>query len=189
MTVEQLPFGANMALRRSALELRDPPFEPLLGHRAHVNVGWEETHVLEHVLKHYRIEYRADAVVHHVVSVNGLTVDALRRKCFQLGYGLARKERIERVPRPDLARRLVRAARTYSHARRARRASGLVPADSGQLWRELQSWMWAGKHVEMLVGFSPRLADWTAGRLVSTGCRRNAELRLRDPLSSMRQAG
>ena len=109
-----------------------------------------ETHVLA---------YRADAVVSHRVARERMDLGFMRRSFFELGVGLGRRERLEGTPGVALPVRLVRTWRTSAGAVRAARRNDRAPRAGQETWEELYALMWAGKHVEMLIGRFPRLTD------------------------------
>jgi hypothetical protein len=103
--------------------------------------------------------YTASAVVHHRVAPERIDLEFMQRTFLELGVGLARAERIDGAPLPTLVVRLVRAFRTVAGARRCVDRNRHVQRTGTATWDELYGLMWAGKHVEMLLGRFPKLTD------------------------------
>jgi glucosyl-dolichyl phosphate glucuronosyltransferase len=166
LTGFEMPFGANMAIRGDLLEGLAEPFSPRLGHSPKASLGWEEWHLLLGFARVGRIAYASGAVVEHHVESSRLEWAALRRKHFLGGIGVARHLRLDGVPEPGLARRVVRVVRTMRAARRLRRDNVARSAPTSvDAWREFDAYISAGRHVETLVGGRfPRLADAIAAR-------------------------
>lgn len=160
------PLGANMAVRTSLARSFDPPFDTRLGHRGHRRMAHEEVHLMNRVRETHLLAYRADAVVSHRVARERMDLGFMRRTFFELGVGLGRRERLEGTPRLTLPVRLVRAWRTFTGAVRAARRNDRAPRAGQETWEELYALMWAGKHVEMLLGRFPRLTDGVTRLLV-----------------------
>jgi glycosyltransferase involved in cell wall biosynthesis len=160
----RLPLGVNMGLRRSVLDHLGLKFDPRLGPTGRLGVMGEEMHLCFALGSRFRILYAPDAVVTHQIQQERIDWTRIRRRHFQVGFGLARSERIRGVTQPDLARRVVRAWRTCAGAFKTRRANAQRVAPTGEeASAEFGAYLWAGKHLEMLFGRSQRLADWIAG--------------------------
>jgi glucosyl-dolichyl phosphate glucuronosyltransferase len=160
----RLPLGVNMGLRRSVLDHLGLRFDPRLGPKGRLGVMGEEMHMCIAVGSRYRILYAPEAVVTHQIQQERIDWTRIRRRHFQVGFGLARSERIRGIPQPGLARRVVRAWRTSAGAFKARRANAQRIAPTGEeASAEFGAYLWAGVHLEMLFGRSRRLADWIAG--------------------------
>ena len=165
LTGYELPFGANMAIRASLLKGLPEPFHVRLGHVGNASMGWEEWHLLLGLRRTARIAYAPLAVAEHHVDADRLTWSVFRRNHFLGGMGLARHSRLDGDEEPDLARRVVRAARTLRNARRMRRQNERLPAPTAeQAWAEFSAYVASGQHTEMLLGGLPRVTDWIAAR-------------------------
>jgi glycosyltransferase involved in cell wall biosynthesis len=161
----ELPIGANMAVRAEIA--RSTPFDPALGVKRRMKLQFEEWHFLARIRAGYALVYQPSAVVFHCIPPERITWEWMRRAHFQLGFGLARKERLEGEEQLSLPRRIVRAARTCRAALRTRSENERATAlDAERAWREFSDYMWAGKHLEMLLANHPRLSDWLAGHVV-----------------------
>jgi hypothetical protein len=165
---DEWPAGANLAARTEIA--RRHPFDSRLGHRAGRFAGHEETALLRTLRTLGRIVYRPDAVVYHKIDAARIDWEHMRRAWFDGGIGLGRYERLERAARPGLPRRIVRAVRTLRAASEARRENAAL-AEPGpeDAWREFSAYMWAGRHLEMVLGRSGRVTDWFADRVVGRG--------------------
>lgn len=161
----ELPLGANMAVRADVARAFDPLFDPRLGHRGRRRLAHEEYHLMSRIRLEHRLAYRPDAVVLHRIPRDRVDLSRMRRAFVELGLGLGRKERIESGPGASLARRAVRAGRTVRGARRLARRNEAGPRSGPETWDELYGFMWAGRHVELLLGRFPRLSEWTGGHL------------------------
>lgn len=163
---DEHPLGANMALRADLARAFDPPFDTRLGHRGRQRMAHEEVHLMNRVRRTHVLAYRADAVVSHRVARERMELGFMRRTFFELGVGLGRRERLEGVPALSLPVRAVRAWRTVTGAVRTARRNDRAPREGAETWDELYALMWAGKHVEMLLGRFPRLTDGVTRLLV-----------------------
>lgn len=169
----ELPVGANMALRRAALERLGPePFPASLGYSDGRPRGGEEWYVLERVRELGAIAYRPDALVHHLIAPERIDWGSLRSAWFHGGVATGRLERLRGEPLPTLPRRLVRAARTYRRAVAARRSNESSVPTADRAWNEFYAYMRAGWHLDVLLGRFPRLADGVAGALERIEARR-----------------
>lgn len=156
------PVAASLGFRAAAVRaLPRPWFHPRLGHVGHVHIGHEETHLVNRLRAHGLVAYRPDSVVVLRVDPERIDLDWMRPAFFQLGIGMGRCSRLEGVPFPSPPRRAVRAARLLRAARRQRRTNEGRPRTGPETWDELSTYMWAGLHVEMLLGRFGRLSDWT----------------------------
>lgn len=157
------PLGANMATRTALARSFDPPFDPRLGHRGNQRMAHEEVHFMNRVRQDHVLAYRPDAVVHHRVAPERMDLDWMRATFFELGVGLGRRERYEGVPLPSVPVRIVRAWRMLRGVSRERRRNDRSQRTGPETWDELYGTMWAGKHVEMLLGRWPRATDRLVG--------------------------
>lgn len=156
----EVPVGANMAVRTALARSFPTPFEVDLGHQNGRRFGYEETLLLNRIRERLAIGYAADAVVHHQIDVNRMTLDWMRHTYFDMGIGLARSERHESLAEPTFARRVVRTYRVLKGTARQRRTNDARPRTGPETWAELLDYMWAGKHSEMLFRRFPRLTGW-----------------------------
>lgn len=159
------PLGANMAVRTEIARRFSPPFDPSLGHRDGLRLAHEEVHFMNRVRTTHTIVYAPEAIVRHVIEPERMRLDYLRRAFFQLGLGLGRRERIERAERPDLARRVVRALRLWRDARLLTRRNDRGARTGASTWSELRAYMFAGRHLEILLGRAPRLTAFIGRRV------------------------
>lgn len=159
------PPSMNLALRADLVRRFDPPFDVRLGHAGERRIGHEETHLIGRLRALGMIAYRPDAVVLHRIDPRRIDLEWLRRSFFELGVGLGRRLHIEGSPFPSPPRRAVRAVRLLRAAGRQRRTNDRRPRTGPETWDELYTYMWAGLHVEMLLGRFPRLSDWTVRAL------------------------
>jgi glycosyltransferase involved in cell wall biosynthesis len=151
----ELPIGANMAVRRELAR----PFDPALGHQRGRRHGHDEFHFMARIRETHAIGYAADAVVFHCIEPERMELDWLRTAFVDLGVGLGRQERVDGVALPALPRRAVRVLRILRGTNRIRRANENAARTAAGTWNELYGYMWLGKHVEMLFGRWPRLAE------------------------------
>jgi glycosyltransferase involved in cell wall biosynthesis len=162
-----LPFGANMALRRSALSRLEAPFHRRLGHNGRVAMGWDEWHVLIVLASKGRIPYVPDAVVEHHVDPARFTWERVRRGHFHAGFGLARHQRLLGESVPGMPRRVVRATRAFRRAARLKRRNARLSAPTaGQAWEEFDAFVWAGRELDFLLNRVPWASAFVADRLV-----------------------
>jgi glucosyl-dolichyl phosphate glucuronosyltransferase len=161
----ETPIGANMAFRSVVLRAFDPPFDPRVGHRGRSYGGAEEWLLCHRILASHRLFYEPSALVHHRITDDRIDWDYLRGAWLKGAMALARSERILGQPWPGAARRVVRAARTLRGARSIRRSNRSLHDPSAEdAWREFSSYGSAGRHIEMVLHGTPRLAEWIANR-------------------------
>ncbi|HET7572551.1 MAG TPA: glycosyltransferase [Gaiellaceae bacterium] len=163
---DEWPVTANLAVRASLLAGGEPPFPPSLGNHGSRSFGQEDYHLVRRVRATHEARYAPLAVVHHRISAERMTLEWMRGTFFDMGVGLALAERHERQPFPSLPRRLVRAVRVCRGLARRRRANARLERSGPETWEELYGCMWAGKHVEMLLGRFPRARDLVRSALV-----------------------
>jgi hypothetical protein len=165
MSIDRLPIGANMGFVGDVLRARLPePFDPRLGHTGCVGIGYEEFHLALELMREHEIMYAPDACVDHWVDGARCTYPAVRKSFYQLGFGIARSQRIAGQPLPSYPRRVVRLIRTYRGALALSRSNArLAQIDAASAEREFWGFLWAGLHAELVLGRVPRLADWFAG--------------------------
>jgi len=163
---DALPVGANMAIRAAVARRFEQPFRQdlgLLGPTGKRRMGFEEVALFSRFEPGELIAYAPDAVVHHCIESTRVDWDSMRVAWFQGGFGLARWERLRGEPVPSVPRLAVRTLRTVRGALAIRRANGrLAEPTAADAWREFHAYMWAGKHLELLLGRFPRLADRVA---------------------------
>jgi glucosyl-dolichyl phosphate glucuronosyltransferase len=156
-------LGNNMAVHARALDSVQPLFDPTIGHAGDVSMGGDDVWLSLRLQALGSQWYEPDAVAHHRIPRGRLEWDWFRRRFWQGGIGQARLERRTGSPQPVLGRRLVRALRTtrtawalrHKHAGR----ENLGPDDA---FAEFYAFLWAGRHVEMLLGRFPSVTDWLA---------------------------
>jgi hypothetical protein len=156
-------LGNNMAVHARAVRAIRPLFDPAIGHAGSLSMGGDEV-FLTHRLAALGLQwYEPAAVAHHRIPEDRLDRDWLRRRFWQGGFGQARVDRRCGVREPALARRIITAARATRGAwalrRRNARRRELGPEEASA---ELSAFLWAGMHVEMLLGRFPRLTGWLA---------------------------
>jgi hypothetical protein len=164
----RLPFGANLGFRRAALDSFRQPFDERLGHRGRVAMGHEEWHLLKQLRNAGEVRYEAAAVVDHHVSASRMDYKTIRRRMWQLGFGLARSQWLlgESQPAwPRVAVRTVRIGRQAARNRALYTAAG-GPTSGDAAWADFSSHFWWGYQVEMLTGRSRWLADRLAERML-----------------------
>jgi glycosyltransferase involved in cell wall biosynthesis len=164
---DEMPVGANMALRRAMLNGSNSPFDPNLGDSGGVRIGFEEWFLIAQVRGHAVIAYRPEAVIDHCIDASRMTWEDMRRAHFQRGFGIQRRETLEGAGLPPLPQRINRVLRTWRVAVRERRRNAAL-ADPGpdEAWREFRDYAWFGKHIEAAVGGWPWLANWIAAHAV-----------------------
>ena len=141
---DNLPVGANMAIRRSLLKA-DPLFDPRLGNTRGLALANEEFEMMHRlVLAGHRLVYCPTAVVRHRPLPGRTTSKALRRAAFHHGFGMARRHWIqgELQPSPRQWKRVVAAARPVI-ATRIRRQYSLEQELSAtqQLGWSIEEWL------------------------------------------------
>jgi glycosyltransferase involved in cell wall biosynthesis len=162
---DEHPTSGNLGLRAGLVRRFDPPFEPRLGHAGSRRIGHEETHLVNRLRELGAVVYRPDALVRHRIDARRIDLDWMRAAFFELGVGLGRRGWLEGFEPPSLPRRVVRALRTYRVAQRHTRTNERVDRQGPETWDELYAYMWAGLHVELLVGRIPRVGDWVVRAL------------------------
>lgn len=173
MSADRLPLGANMAIDGELLRDRtSTPFNEQLGHTGRVGFGYEETHLLLDLAATERIVYVPDARVDHWIEASRCKYPAVRRSFYQLGFGLGRHQRLRGTTEPSYARKLVRMVRCLHGAfKLQRRNARSDEVDNASAKEEFWAFMWAGLHVELVFGASPRLTEWLAQQLPPSGFR------------------
>jgi glucosyl-dolichyl phosphate glucuronosyltransferase len=156
-------LGNNMAVHVRALDSLHPLFDPTIGHAGSISMGGDDVWLSRRLGGLGNQWYEPDAVAHHRIPQNRLEWDWFRRRFWQGGIGLARMERRDGSPQPILARRFVRALRTTRGAwALQRRHAGRKDLGPDEAFAEFSAFLWAGKHVEMLLGRFRALTDWLA---------------------------
>jgi hypothetical protein len=111
--------------------------------------------------------YEPAALAQHRIPVDRLDWGWLRRRFWQGGFGQALVDRRAGVPIPPLPDRLVRALRTTQGARALRRRNaGRADLGPEEVLAEFSAYLWASRHVELLLGRYPRQAAWLAAHAV-----------------------
>jgi glycosyltransferase involved in cell wall biosynthesis len=165
LTEDEVPVGANMAIRASALSGSGDPFDPRLGHQGNTYFAYEE-HELFLRLRHAgRLAYRPDAAVLHQIMPERMTWTGMRRAAVQNGFGSRRAERLRGVPPVGLRMSVPALMRTYATAlRQSRRNGGRDEVDSEAAFEELRSYWSLGRWIEVVFGGS-RLGGWLVLRV------------------------
>jgi glycosyltransferase involved in cell wall biosynthesis len=167
LTEDEWPVGANMAVRTEVARSYSLPFDPKLGPRGHQAGFHDDVAIISRIARTHKIGYAPAAVVHHRVRPERIDWRYMRRAWFQFGVHTARIERLNGAEQLALPRRLVRAARTGKGALSIqRRNNGIASPGAAEAEREFRSFMWAGKHVEMLFERFPAVSDWIGAHLV-----------------------
>ncbi|MDO9395386.1 MAG: glycosyltransferase [Herbiconiux sp.] len=164
---ERLPYGANLAFRRSALSEVTPPFHPSLGHTDGVGFAGEEVFALERLLElGWSVDYQPAAVVDHHILAARLGYAAVAAKYFACGLGVTRRERLHGTPRTES--RMRAAARALRARRRLLRLRNRTDGSSVALkaQKEMREFLWMGRTVGSAIGGVPWLEAWTAHRWV-----------------------
>lgn len=164
LTPAEQPVTANLAVRRALLPER--PFPPQLGNHGTRSFGQEDFRLAALARRSHEIRYAAGAVARHRIQRERMTLDWLRGTFFDMGIGLALDELDAGVEKPGLTRRAVRTVRVCRDFALRRRANERRGRDGDGTWEELYSCMWAGKHVEQLLGRFPRVRDLVRAALV-----------------------
>ncbi|HXA41986.1 MAG TPA: glycosyltransferase [Candidatus Solibacter sp.] len=153
-------IGVNMALRRSAVENLEGPFETSLGPRRGVKIDYEEFHLASILAAEAQLVYAPGALVHHRVDAARLDWKWMRKMYFQRGIGRARHWRMVGKPVPSVKGGAWLLARSYTHSWRlglAHPRSG--PRDATEALEEASSFILAGMHLESLFVKLPRLSE------------------------------
>jgi glycosyltransferase involved in cell wall biosynthesis len=163
----KLPLGANMSVRRDAARSINPLFDPRLGHNGRVAMGGEEFYLFARIIRSgRRVVYSPDAAVWHHIPNDRVDWASIRRHVFQVGFGIARMERLLGTNEQlSLARRAVRAARVCRGAWHTKRLNERRAPTAAEANDEFQGFLWAGLHLEMLFGRSRAFANFLAERL------------------------
>lgn len=170
-TADRLPFGANLAFRRTVLAPFRGPFDERLGHRGRVAMGFDEWHLLIQLLRTGEVRYESSAVVDHHVSASRMSYESVRRRMWQSGFGHARSARLLGEPQPPwprVAARTARLAREAASQRRQHPSPG-TPVSGEAAAQDFYAHFWWGVHTEMLTGRLPWLADLLAERMLGRG--------------------
>ena len=89
----RVPGGGNMALRRSAVR-RYGVFDTSLGYVGESLVGGEESDLFERLqIAEAKYYYVPKAVMYHIIPKEKLTVEYLRRLCYNVGVSQLRRAR------------------------------------------------------------------------------------------------
>jgi glycosyltransferase involved in cell wall biosynthesis len=166
LTGDEVPLGANMAIRAAALSGSAGPFDTRLGHQGGTYFAYEE-HSLFLELREAggRFAYRPDAVVRHRIRPERMTWSGMRRASLHNGYGSRRAERLRGappIPRRVSMRRLARtSAEVLRWSRRNGHRDDVAPEAA---WEELRRWWDLGRWIEVLFGTS-RLGERLVERL------------------------
>jgi glycosyltransferase involved in cell wall biosynthesis len=161
----EVPVGASMAIRASALPAAAEPFDPRLGNRGGDRFAYEEHDLFVRLRRSGRLVYRPQAVVRHRIAPERMTWPSMRRAALHNGYGSRRAERLRLEPTPSRREAAVGLAREYAAARRARRRNGGGgDVEPEAAFEELRRWWEAGRRLEALLGDSG-VARWLLGRL------------------------
>jgi hypothetical protein len=163
----RLPFGVNMALRRSAIADMSEPFNTRLGHRAGLSLGFDETQLMWELALRHRIVYTPDAVIDHMVEPERVSLTALRRTFFQSGVGRSRHERLRGERLDSLSDRAFEVMRASVRVAMAHWNNRGIESriDSRSASSDLYAHMRLGRAIEMLIGARPGVGDWCAQRL------------------------
>jgi glucosyl-dolichyl phosphate glucuronosyltransferase len=161
-------LGNNMAVHARALASVQPLFDPAIGHAGGVSMGGDDVVLTRRLVALGRQWYEPSAVAHHRIPEDRLDFDWVRRRFWQGGFGQARVDRCTGSREPVLARRLVTALRATRGAWALRHRNAQCPElGPDEAFAEFSAFLWAGMHVEMLLGRFSRLTGWLAAH----GCR------------------
>ena len=166
LTEDEVPVGANMAIRASALGGSAQPFDPRLGHQGSTYFAYEEFELFGELRAGGgRFAYRPDAVVRHRILPERMTWEGMRRASIHNGFGSRRAERLGGAAPIALRISLPSLVRTYLSASRHRRQNGgRDEVEPQAAWEELRRYWDLGRWIEVLFGRS-RLGGWLIGRL------------------------
>jgi hypothetical protein len=155
----ELPIGANMAVRRSALP-PGPPFDPRLGHRPGAPMGGDENALMYRLRSGWRLRYAPAALARHRVGPDRVRWAALTRQFFYFGVGEARLLRCAEGPGdlPNLAHRVDAFRRGVVGAREGRRWRE-DPPNPIEAQRRLDRFFRLGHGAELVLGRWTKLAD------------------------------
>jgi glycosyltransferase involved in cell wall biosynthesis len=161
----EVPVGANMAIRASALGGVRTPFDPRLGNQGSDQFAYEEFDLFLQLRKRGRLTYRPDSVVLHQIAPERMTWQSMRRASLHNGYGSRRAERFRGGP-PIARRTGVRPlVRAFAAARRQTRSNrGSDELDPEIAFEELRQYWELGRWIEVVLGDS-RLARGLVGHL------------------------
>ena len=157
----ELPFGANMAIRRAALGGRADPFDVHLGHRGRTVMAYEEVRLITEIRRDWRIVYEPQAVLRHRILPERAERSALRVAYFQTGFGNGRNSRRQGAQLGSLKGRARGATlaflRALSWSLRNRREVDLSPAAAN---RELTLYSELGWYLERICAKHETFAEW-----------------------------
>ncbi|MDQ6746778.1 MAG: glycosyltransferase family 2 protein [Candidatus Dormibacteraeota bacterium] len=157
-------IGANMGLRRAALQELGEPFSSSLGPRGRVKTDFEEAHLLQLVSARWQLVYEPTARVKHRIQPERLSPKWIRRMFYQRGFGRSLHDQmmgIHEPQRPDLsdrARALLFLRRAWGYRRRHARTGGW---DAARAALEVDAFFWAGYHLDMALQAFP--LPWRRG--------------------------
>jgi glycosyltransferase involved in cell wall biosynthesis len=160
---EDVPVGANMAIRASTLEGKAAPFDPRLGNQGADRFAYEEFELFLELRRRGRLVYRPDAVVLHRIAPDRMTWKSMRRESLHNGFGSRQAERFRGRPTPSRRASLRDLALAYTRAKRhSRRNGGRQDVDPESAFKELGQYWNLGRWIEVVFG-SSRLGRWLVG--------------------------
>jgi len=152
---EEVPMGANMAIRASLVEGVGEPFDTRLGHRGDQFFAYEEVELFRWLRERGRLTYRPDAVVLHRIDPERMTWRGMRRAAVQNGFGSRRAERLRGPGHVPLRVAAPALARAYATARRlSRRNGGRDEVGPEAAFDELRAYWELGRLIEAVFGGS-----------------------------------
>jgi glycosyltransferase involved in cell wall biosynthesis len=165
LTDDEVPMGANMAIRASALDRREALFDPRLGHRGNTFFAHEELELFRALHAHGRLVYRPTAVVHHRISPDRMTWEGMRRAATQNGFGARRADRLGGAAGVPLRNSISALGRSYLEARRQSRRNGARENVSPEAaFEEVRAYWALGRWIEVVFG-AHRFAEWLVTRV------------------------
>lgn len=166
LTADEVPVGANMAIRASVLGRSSAPFDTRLGHRGSTYFAYEEFEVFRQLRAAGRLVYRPDAVVLHRILPERMTWAGMRRATIDNGFGSRRAERLRGTASIPLRVSVPATLRAYAAAyRRSRRNGAGNDVDPDAAFDELRAYWELGRWLEVVFGES-RVGRWLLARIV-----------------------
>lgn len=156
---DESPVTANAAARATAVRALGTPFAVELGHHGRRHFGHEDLDFVARLRASGRVAYAPRAVAHHRIAESRMTLAWMRGRFFDLGVAEARLLVRDGFSRPPLARLAVRTWRIARELAHLRRANDARERTGPETVDELKSYVWAGRHAELLFPRLPALRD------------------------------
>jgi glycosyltransferase involved in cell wall biosynthesis len=148
---DEVPVGASMATRATAVAGTNEPFDPRLGNRGGGRFAYEEHDLFTRVRRAGRLVYRPDARVLHRIAAERMTWQDMRRASLHNGYGSRLAERLRGEPAPSRRESAVELVKLYAAAKRAtRRNGGREDVDPDAAFEEVRRYWELGRRIEVV---------------------------------------